>query len=47
MRTELGKVESYEVLLENPTGQDVIANVLSTNPLNFEVLPETLVLAPY
>jgi hypothetical protein len=47
MRSELGKVEQYEVLLENPTSKEVIANTISTNPANFEVMPETIVLAPY
>ena len=42
LKTELGKVEQYEVLLENPTAKEVIVNTLITNPGNFEVLPEKI-----
>lgn len=42
MKTELGKVEEYEILLENPTPKEVIVNSIISNPGNFEILPETI-----
>lgn len=39
LKTELGKVEEYEIQLENPTNMEVNVNVKITNPANFDVLP--------
>lgn len=49
-KTELGKTDRHEVLLENPTGKQITAEVSITNPTNFAVEFEggnQLVLEPY
>ena len=44
---ELGKIQSYYVNLENPTGQEMTIDVKNSNATNFEVLPDKPVLPPY
>ena len=44
---ELGRSETQQILLENPTGDEAILDYTSSNPLNFELVPEKIVLPPY
>lgn len=48
-KTELGKLDKHEVLLENPTGKPITAEILISNPANFSLEFEgtALVLEPY
>jgi hypothetical protein len=47
LECELGKISSHFVELENPTGKEIMLNYRSTNPTNFEILPEKVILPPY
>ena len=47
LRAELGKVESHEVELENPTNKEVRVKYRITNAHNFDILPEEIIIAPY
>ena len=47
MKAELGKVETSEIELENPSNQEVQVRYRLSNPYNFEVLPENIVIPPY
>lgn len=44
---ELGRTESQQILLDNPTGEDAVLTYNSSNPLNFEIIPEKIILPPY
>lgn len=44
---ELGKVAQHWVHLENPTGQEMHIDVKNSNPTNFEVMPDKVILQPY
>lgn len=44
---ELGKAETKTIALENPTNEEVILDYTCTNPLNFELVPEKIILPPY
>lgn len=46
LRCELGKVASYNVLLENPSDKEVRAVARISNPTNFDVTPEVIILKP-
>lgn len=46
LRCELGKVEHYTVILENPSDKEVLATSKVTNPTNFDVSPDSIVLKP-
>jgi hypothetical protein len=46
LRCELGKVENYTVILENPSAKEVVATSKVTNQTNFDVIPDTIVLKP-
>lgn len=47
LECELGKMASHFVELENPTAKEILLNYRSSNPTNFEILPEKVVLPPY
>lgn len=47
MKTELGKVEEYEIQLENPIDKEVAVTVTISNPANFDVLPSEIILKPH
>lgn len=44
---ELGRTESKQIFLDNPTGEEAILDYSSSNPLNFEIIPEKIVIPPY
>ena len=47
LRAELGKVESHEVELENPSNKEVRVKYRMTNSHNFDVLPDEIIIPPY
>ncbi|EAR97253.2 flagellar associated protein (macronuclear) [Tetrahymena thermophila SB210] len=47
LKCELGKIEQHEVILENPSNEDVKVKVKISNPQNFEVYPENIVIPSY
>ena len=47
LKAELGKVESHEVELENPSNKEVIVKTKISNPHNFDILPEDIIIPPY
>jgi hypothetical protein len=47
LECELGKVASHFVQLENPTGAELLLDYRNTNPTNFEVIPDKIILPPY
>ena len=47
LECELGKVASHTVTLENPTGQELMLEFQNSNPTNFEIIPDKLVLPAY
>ena len=47
LECELGKVATHFVQLENPTGQELMLDYRNSNPTNFEVIPEKIILPPY
>ena len=44
---ELGKVASHTVTLENPTGQELFLEFRNSNPTNFEIVPDKILLPAY
>ena len=47
LECELGKVASHTVTLENPTGQELYLEFRNSNPTNFEIVPDKIVLPGY
>jgi len=47
LECELGKMSSHTVDLENPTSKEILLDFKNTNPTNFEVSPDKLILPPY
>ena len=47
LKAELGKTESHEVELENPTNKEVRVFYKLSNPHNFDILPEDIIIQPY
>ena len=47
LKAELGKVEQFEILLENPSNIEVNVDYQISNKNNFDVLPENIVIQPY
>ena len=47
MKAELGKVEQYECILENPSNMEVRVVVRLSNPNNFDVSPDNFTIPPY
>ncbi|KAL4498636.1 hypothetical protein ABPG72_019754 [Tetrahymena utriculariae] len=46
LRCELGKVEAHQIFLENPSEKEVKATTKVSNPTNFDVIPDNIVLKP-
>lgn len=46
LRCELGKVEFHQIFLENPSDKEVKAISKVTNPTNFDVNPDNIILKP-
>jgi hypothetical protein len=44
---ELGRTESQTIVLENLTAEEAILDYNSSNPLNFELVPEKVAIPPY
>jgi hypothetical protein len=47
LECELGKVASHTVNLENPTGQELYLEFRNSNPTNFEIVPDKIILPGY
>lgn len=47
LQAELGKVGVHTVGLENPSNKEVRVKARLSNPYNFDVLPDEIVIAPY
>jgi hypothetical protein len=47
LECELGKVASHTVTLENPTGQELYLEFRNSNPTNFEIVPDKIILPGY
>lgn len=47
LECELGKMAHHYVELENPTGKELFLDYRNTNPTNFEVNPDKIILPPY
>lgn len=47
LECELGKMASHTVELENPTGKEIFLDYRNSNPTNFEVIPDKVMLPPY
>ena len=47
LECELGKVASHFIILDNPTGQELSIDYRNSNPTNYEIIPEKLILPPY
>lgn len=47
LECELGKVASHMVTLENPTGQELYLEFRNSNPTNFEIIPDKILLPAY
>ena len=44
---EIGKNAAQYITLENPTGQELQIDYRSSNPTNFEIIPEKIVIPPF
>lgn len=44
---ELGKLASQVIQLENPTANEVLVDYKSSNPTNFEVVPDKIIIPGY
>lgn len=47
LECELGKVASHAVTLENPTGQELYLEFRNSNPTNFEIVPDKILLPAF
>ena len=47
MVTELGQAEEKEVFLENPCGKEIRVYTKISNPTNYHVLPDTIIIPAY
>ena len=47
LECELGKTASHFVDLENPTGTEAFIEFRNSNPSNFEIIPDKIVLPPF
>jgi len=47
LECELGKVASHQITLENPTGQELYLEFRNSNPTNFEIVPDKILLPAY
>lgn len=47
LECELGKNADHFIELENPTGKEIFLDYRNSNPTNFEVIPEKVILPPF
>lgn len=47
LECELGKTQAHDVTLENPTGQELYLEFRNSNPTNFEIVPDKLLLPAF
>ncbi len=47
MKAELGKSETHEVMLENPSPKETFVTFKISNTGNFDVIPERIMIPPY
>ena len=47
LECELGKHASHWIELENPTGKELFLDYRNSNPTNFEIIPDKVILPPY
>lgn len=47
LECELGKTASHQIDLENPTGKELYLDYRNSNPTNFVVCPDKVILPPY
>jgi len=47
LECELGKVANHTITLENPTGQELYLEFRNSNPTNFEIVPDKILLPAY
>jgi hypothetical protein len=47
LKCELGKTEQHEVVLENPSAREQRVRITVSNPSNFDVTPDSIVIPPY
>lgn len=47
LECELGKMAFHTVDLENPTAKEILLDFKNSNPTNFEVNPDKVILPPY
>lgn len=47
LKCELGKTDQHEITLENPSNEDVKVRATISNPTNFEIYPENIVIPAY
>lgn len=47
LECELGRMASHTVELENPTSGELFLDFRNSNPTNFEIKPDKVVLPPY
>ena len=47
LECELGKTASHFVELENPTGKEIFLDFRNSNPSNFEIIPDKIILHAY
>lgn len=47
LECELGKIAHHMAVLENPTSKELLIDFKNSNPTNFEVIPDKIILPPY
>jgi len=47
LECELGKTQAHTVSLENPTGQELYLEFRNSNPTNFEIVPDKILLPAF
>jgi hypothetical protein len=47
LECELGRAASHYVELENPTNSELFLDYKNSNPTNFEIKPDKVILPPY
>ena len=47
LECELGKTATHMIELENPTGKELFLEYRNSNPTNFEISPDKIILPPY
>ena len=47
LECELGRMASHYIELENPTNTELFVDFRNSNPTNFEIKPDKVILPPY